>query len=60
MIGLDFIVAKVGGQAAAYAGAGIAGIVVAWGLKKIPNNVLKAKFNNGISEFVRGLRSDNA
>ena len=97
---LDFIIAKVGGQAAAYAGAGIAGIVCAWALKKIPNNVLKVKFgyfmygagvactlglskfkwtasvwnkyiepwvvdaidnivNNGISEFVRGLRSDN-
>lgn len=101
MIGLDFIVAKVGGQAAAYAGAGIAGVVAAWVLKKIPNDVLKAKFgyfmygagvactlglskfkwtsavwnkyiepwvidaidnifNNGIAEFVRGLRSDNA
>ena len=33
-------------KATAYAGAGLAGIAAAWALKKIPNNVLKAKFGN--------------
>ena len=88
-------------QVAVYAGMGVAGGAVAFALKKVPNNVLKAKFGmfmykagivctlglakwkftkgiwnkviepwvvdaidnivvNGISEFVRGLRSDNA
>lgn len=41
---LEFLAAKLGSQAAAYAGAGLAGVVVAWILKKIPNSVLKAKF----------------
>ena len=88
-------------KVAVYAGMGVAGGAVAFALKKVPNNVLKAKFGmfmykagivctlglakwkftkgiwnkviepwvvdaidnivaNGISEFVRGLRSDNA
>ena len=87
-------------KVAVYAGMGVAGGAVAFALKKVPNNVLKAKFGmfmykagivctlglakwkftkgiwnkviepwvvdaidnivvNGISEFVRGLRSDN-
>jgi len=33
-------------KATAYAGVGLAGIVSAWILKKIPNDVLKAKFGN--------------
>lgn len=41
---LEFLAAKLGSQAAAYAGAGLIGVVVAWGIKKIPNDVLKAKF----------------
>jgi uncharacterized membrane protein YfcA len=41
---IDLLVAKLGSEAAAYAGAGLAGVVVAWVLKKIPNDVLKAKF----------------
>ena len=41
---IEFITAKLGAKAVAYAGAGIAGVVAAWALKKIPNNVLKAKF----------------
>ena len=40
----ELLVAKLGGKAAAYAGGGVAGVVVAWGLIRIPNNVLKAKF----------------
>ena len=88
-------------KVAVYAGMGVAGGAVAFALKKVPNDVLKAKFGllmyragmvcslgmakwkytkgiwnkviepwvvdaidnivvNGISEFVRGLRSDNA
>ena len=41
---IEMITAKLGAKAAAYAGAGIAGVVAAWVLKKIPNNTLKAKF----------------
>jgi len=41
---LEFLAAKLGSQAAAYAGAGVAGVAVTWGLKRIPNDVLKAKF----------------
>ena len=43
---LEFLITKVTGKAVAYAGMGIAGIVATWALKKIPNNVLKAKFGN--------------
>ena len=43
---IELITAKVTAKAAAYAGAGIAGVLAAWVLKKIPNNVLKAKFGN--------------
>ena len=43
---IEFITAKLGVKVAAYAGAGIAGVAVAWGLKRIPNNVLKAKFGS--------------
>ena len=41
---IEMITAKLGVKAAAYAGAGIAGVATAWVLKKIPNNTLKAKF----------------
>ena len=41
---LEFLAAKLGSEVAAYAGAGVAGVAVAWGLKKIPNKTLKAKF----------------
>jgi len=41
---IEFLVAKLGSQAAAYASAGVAGVVVAWVLKKVPNDALKAKF----------------
>jgi uncharacterized membrane protein YfcA len=40
----ELIAAKVTGKAVAYAGAGIAGVIAAWVLKRIPNDVLKAKF----------------
>ena len=40
----ELIAAKVTGKAVAYAGAGVAGVGAAWVLKRIPNDVLKAKF----------------
>jgi len=40
----ELLVAKLGSEIAAYASVGIAGTIAAWVLKKIPNNVLKAKF----------------
>ena len=45
------LAAKVGIKAAAYAGAGVAGIGVAWALKKIPNATIKAK----VGRFMYGL-----
>ena len=97
---MEWILAKVGIEVVQYATGGIVAVVVAWILKKIPNNAIKARFgqlmyglgitctlglakwkwtkklwnktiepwiidaiNNivvhGISEFVRGMRSDN-
>jgi len=97
---VEWIVAKIGVQAAQYAAGGVAAVGIAWILKRIPNDKIKAKFglimygagvactlglakwkmtkkvwnstiepwvvdaidnivSNGISEFVRGLRSDN-
>ena len=41
---LEFLVAKLGSEVAIYAGMGVAGVVGAWVLKKIPNDTLKAKF----------------
>ena len=40
---LEFLVAKVGSEAVAYAGVGITGAFIAWVLKKIPNNKIKAE-----------------
>ena len=40
----ELLVAKLGSEIAAYASVGIARTIAAWVLKKIPNNVLKAKF----------------
>ena len=48
---LEMLAAKVGIKAAAYAGAGVAGIGVAWALKKIPNATIKAK----VGRFMYGL-----
>ena len=48
---LEMLAAKVGIKAATYAGAGIAGIGVAWALKKIPNATIKAK----VGKFMYGL-----
>ena len=43
---LEMLAVKLGSQAAVYAGAGVAGVGLTWALKRIPNNVLKAKFGN--------------
>jgi hypothetical protein len=40
---LEMLAAKAGIKAAAYAGAGVVGIGLAWVLKKIPNKTIKAK-----------------
>ena len=48
---LEMFASKVGIKAAAYAGAGVAGIGVAWALKKIPNATIKAK----VGRFMYGL-----
>ena len=97
---MEWLLAKAGVSAVQWTIGGIAGIGVAWALKKIPNATLKAKFGllmyrlgifctlgmgrwkvtkafwnkyiepwvvdaisniigHGISEFIRGLRSDN-
>jgi hypothetical protein len=40
---LEFIVAKASSKAVAYAGMGIGGCALAWVLKKIPNDKIKAK-----------------
>ena len=41
---MEWLLEKVGLEAVSYAGMGLAGIAVAWGLKRIPNDALKAKF----------------
>lgn len=41
---LSTLTAMATGKVAAYAGMGVAGVGVAFVLKKIPNNVIKAKF----------------
>jgi uncharacterized membrane protein YfcA len=41
---IEMLTAKLGSQALAYGSAGLAGLVVAYILKKIPNNTIKAKF----------------
>ena len=41
---VEWLTAKLGIQAANYALAGGAGLIIAYILKRIPNNVLKAKF----------------
>ena len=43
---IEMITAKLGVKAAAYAGAGIAGVGAAWALKKIPNNQIKARVHD--------------
>ena len=48
---MEWVVAKLGGAAAGYAADGIGAVVIAWGLKKIPNATLKAKFGR----FMYGL-----
>jgi len=48
---LEWITVKVGASAVNYAAGGAIAIVVAWVLKKIPNNVIKAKFG----AFMYGL-----
>ena len=52
---IEMITAKLGVKAAAYAGAGIAGVATAWVLKKIPNKTLKAKF--GMMMYGLGVTS---
>ena len=41
---MEWIAAKLGVEAVQYAAGGAVAIGVAWGLKKIPNSVIKAKF----------------
>lgn len=41
---IELITAKLGGAAVGYAAGGIGAVAIAWGLKKIPNETLKAKF----------------
>ncbi len=48
---IEFLTAKLGSAGIAYATTGVAGIGVAWILKKIPNKTLKAKFGS----FMYGL-----
>ena len=48
---LEMLAAKLGSQAVAYAGAGVAGVGVAWALKRIPNATIKAK----VGKFMYGL-----
>ena len=40
---LEMLAAKAGVKVAAYAGAGVVGVGLAWVLKKIPNKTIKAK-----------------
>ena len=48
---LEMLAAKLGSQAAAYAGAGVAGVGLTWALKRIPNATIKAK----VGRFMYGL-----
>ena len=41
---MEWIAAKLGVEAVQYAAGGAVAIGVAWGLKKIPNKTIKAKF----------------
>jgi len=41
---LEWIIAKAGVEAIQYATGGLLAVVVAWILKRIPNDVIKAKF----------------
>ena len=41
---ISLLTAKLGSVGLAYATTGVAGVGVAWALKKIPNNTIKAKF----------------
>jgi len=41
---MEWILAKLGIEAVQYTLFGIGGIIIAWILKKIPNNIIKAKF----------------
>ena len=40
---MEWILAKLGIEAVQYAMFGVGGVIIAWLLKKIPNNVFKAK-----------------
>ena len=40
---VEWVLAKVGLNAVSYAGVGLLGLAVAWGLKRVPNDALKAK-----------------
>ena len=41
---MEWLVAQLGAGAVQYAAGGAVAVVVAWGLKKIPNTAIKAKF----------------
>lgn len=41
---VEWIIAKAGVEAIQYATGGLLAVVVAWLLKKIPNNIIKVKF----------------
>tara|TARA_R110000744_G_scaffold92927_1_gene179674 strand:- start:8326 stop:8622 length:297 start_codon:yes stop_codon:yes gene_type:complete len=41
---ISLLTAKLGSSALAYGATGVSGLVVAWILKKIPNETIKAKF----------------
>ena len=41
---IELITAKLGGAAVGYAAGGIGAVAIAWVLKKIPNETIKAKF----------------
>jgi len=41
---MEWIIAKLGIETVQYATGGVVAVAVAWVLKKIPNNVLKARF----------------
>ena len=41
---MEWLVAKLGVEIAQYAAGGTVAVIVAWGLKKIPNATIKAKF----------------
>ena len=41
---MEWILAKLGIEAVQYAMFGVGGVIIAWALKRIPNDVIKAKF----------------